>query len=163
MKCFECGAEMISTVERYHYDESGLPNVWLENVEIRRCPNCGEEDVVIPRLDSLHRVLAEGLVRKPKRLTGAEVRFLRKTVGWSGKDLANLMHVDPATLSRWETGKENVGAQSDMLVRLLFVQAEPVRDYRVESLAEVDTSDEAVEVLVTVKHDGKTWTAAPAA
>lgn len=164
MNCFECGAEMVSTVERYRYDESGLPNVWLENVEIHRCPECGEVEVVIPGLDTLHRVIAERLARKPTRLTGAEIRFIRKTVGWSAKDLARFMHIDPATLSRWETGKENAGPQSDMLVRLLFVHHEPVRDYSVENLASIDTSNEPGEEPVALKNDSGTWMAtAPAA
>src|SRR5260370_42646785 len=46
MKC-ECGTEMKSRKENYRYTESGLDNVILLGVEVRRCPSCGLSEVVL--------------------------------------------------------------------------------------------------------------------
>jgi putative zinc finger/helix-turn-helix YgiT family protein len=163
MKCFECSAEMQATREQYHYVESGLPNVWIENVEVRRCPECGDEEVVLPALEGLHRAIAAALVRKPARLTGAEVRFIRKTLGWSGKVFAERMWVDPSTVSRWERSKESVGPQSDLLVRYLFATRNPEHDYHLDDLAEPPDEREPPSMPLNVKHASGTWQAAPAA
>src|SRR3546814_6244956 len=65
----------------YHYTESGLRNVWLANgYKIRNVG--GEEAVAIHDVDELHRTIGRNLARK-SRLTGAELRFLRKEMGLS--------------------------------------------------------------------------------
>ena len=55
--------------------------------------------VVIPHIADLHRVLAHAVVRKSSRLTPAEIRFLRRTLGWSGQDFA-----DRRRAARWPGG-----------------------------------------------------------
>ena len=60
----------------YHYTESGLTNVWLANGYTVRKTKYGE-GVSIQDADGLHRALARVLSNKA-RLTGTEVRFLRK-------------------------------------------------------------------------------------
>ena len=90
-KCKVCSGEMTSSREAYRYNESGLPNVILKDVEVRRCPNCGTQEVPLPRVAELHRAIAMALVHKPARFLGAEVRYLRKYMGWSGVDFASRM------------------------------------------------------------------------
>jgi hypothetical protein len=46
------------------------------------------------------------VIHKPARLSGSEVRYLRKYLGWSGADFAGHVGVDPSTVSNWETDKE---------------------------------------------------------
>jgi len=60
----------------YRYTESGLTNVWLANGYTVRKTKYGD-GVSIHDMDGLHRALARALSNKP-RLTGTEVRFLRK-------------------------------------------------------------------------------------
>src|SRR5687767_12141989 len=88
MKCPVCRSELKSRRESHRYTESGLPNVTLADVEVRHCAKCGEHLVSIPRIEELHRVLALELIRQKSRLTGDEVRFLRKYLGWSAIDFA---------------------------------------------------------------------------
>ena len=82
---------MTSSREAYRYTESGLPNVILKDVEIRRCRNCGAQEVPVPRVAELHRAIATALVHKSARFLGAEVRYVRKYMGWSGVDFASRM------------------------------------------------------------------------
>lgn len=136
-KCPDCGAAMKITHRDHEYAECGLPGIVLLGLEFRTCAQCGEEERVMPRLEQLHRVIAEAVAEKPARLTGAEVRFLRKHLGWSGEDVANVMGVRQETVSRWETEKEPMGVVSERLLRLMALRLRPVEDYPNERLAEV--------------------------
>ncbi len=141
MKCHECGGELTITRARHHYTASGLPNVYLEGVETRTCPDCGTSEVAIPRVALLHRVIALDVANSTARLTGAEIRFLRKYLGWSGRDFARIFGVAPETVSRWENDRDPMGAIADRLLRLLAVRNEPVESYPTERLSEVAQTD----------------------
>jgi hypothetical protein len=60
----------------YHYKESGLDNVFLENGFKIHKTKYGK-GVSIENTEELHRVLGTWLIRLPKPLIGAELRFLR--------------------------------------------------------------------------------------
>jgi YgiT-type zinc finger domain-containing protein len=116
-RCSDCGSS--ARVERvaYRFRESGLDNVVLKGIEVIKCPECGNEEPIIPNLDGLLRVLALAIVTSKVPLTGAEVRYLRKYVGMSGEQFARILHTDKSTLSKWETGHANIGSKSDLLIR----------------------------------------------
>jgi putative zinc finger/helix-turn-helix YgiT family protein len=138
-KCRTCGeAEMATKVETYRYRESGLPNVALVGVEVRRCPACGHHELVLPRIAELHRAIAHALIRKRARLSGTEIRFLRKYLGWSGVDFARHVGVDPSTVSTWENDKDPIGGPSDRLLRLMVAHGAPVEDYPLEELTKIE-------------------------
>ena len=155
-KCRTCGnAEMISGVETYLYTESGLPNVVLAGVEVRRCPLCGHHELVLPRVAELHRTLAHAVLHKRSRLSGPEVRFLRKYLGWSGADFARPIGVDPSTVSNWENDKDPIGSTSDRLLRLMVAHGAPVEDYSLEDLTKIeDERTPPIEVRVSPKARG---------
>lgn len=123
--------------ENTRYDACGLPNVTLQDVEVRRCPACGETEIAIPSLESLHRSLALALIRKPSRLVAAEIRFLRKHLGWSGADFAARMGSAPETVSRWETGATPMGPAADRLLRVMVATTSPRADYSLDALATI--------------------------
>jgi putative zinc finger/helix-turn-helix YgiT family protein len=121
-KCYECGKLMKEKTITYHYAESGLPNIYLEGVTNFECGTCGVSYVDIPEPVQLHIVLAIAISNKPIRLTGPEIRFLRKEVGMSGKAFSEFIGVDPVTLSRWENdrGDANKEESNDRLIRIAF-------------------------------------------
>ena len=137
MKCIQCGGKLATKRENYRYAACGLPNVTLVGVEVRRCAKCGDHEVVIPRIEELHRVLAAAVVRQTSRLTKDEIRFLRKCLGYSGVDFARVVGVSPETISRWENGRERMGSSAEKLVRMLVVHTQPTRHYSIESLAKI--------------------------
>jgi putative zinc finger/helix-turn-helix YgiT family protein len=138
-KCRTCGkAELTSNVETYLYVESGLPNVTLVGVEIRRCPACGDHQLVLPRVTELHRTIAHTVITKRARLSGAEVRFLRKYMGWSGVEFSKRIGADPSTVSNWETDKDPIGMASDRLLRLMVAYGSPVEDYPLDELTKIE-------------------------
>lgn len=138
MKCLECGTPMKSRKEDYRYDECGLTHVTLVGVEVTRCPSCDNYEVSIPHIEELHRLLAKVLIDKSTRFTGEEVRFLRKSLGWSGSDFAKHMGVAEETVSRWENDAAPIGPQADRLLRFLVAQGRLTTSYPTERLKEID-------------------------
>jgi len=137
MKCIECGNVMVSRRENRRYTAGGLPQVVLLGVEVRRCAECGAEEMAIPRIEQLHRVIAQALLHKPARLAGPEVRFLRKYLGLSTTDFASRMGTARETVSRWERAILPIGPQADRLLRLLVARTAPVKDYSSEDLSRI--------------------------
>jgi len=156
MKCMECGAEVTSARETFNYKASGLP-VTLLNVEVRRCKECGEFEVVIPYIEELHTAIAHAVVVKKARLTPAEIRFLRTHLGWSGTDFAKRMGVAAATVSRWENDKEPIGPQADRLLRLMVLTKEPVASYTLDELVDLDAKAKPAAIKLIPSKAG--WTA----
>lgn len=146
---------MTAKRENYRYLASGLPNVTLVGVTVRRCAKCGEHEVVIPQIEELHRVLAVAVARRPSRLTKDEIRFLRKYLGYSGVDFAKLISVKPETVSRWENGRERIGPSTEKLIRMLVLRTQPVRDYPIDFLAAI--SDAAPPKQLGVRPKGNRW------
>jgi putative zinc finger/helix-turn-helix YgiT family protein len=161
MKCPACSAPMVSVRENYSYTASGLPQVTLVGVEVRRCKACGEHEVVIPRIEELHRVIALAVIGKRSRLMAAETRFLRKHLGWSGADFARHMGVTPESVSRWENDREKMGPVADRLLRMMVANKAPVSEYPIAALAELEDEPSPTRVRAEPAKGG--WRVAPAA
>lgn len=115
--CGDCGEGCSSSIkEEYRYVESGLDNVFLEDVEVEAC-GCGEA-VLLRALPTLHRVIAMCFSYKPARLRGREIRFIRSVLGMNSSSYATTVGVRPETLSRIENGREEVSAARDKLIRM---------------------------------------------
>lgn len=120
--CERCGArtrERKATRARpYQYRLSGLENLYLVGIQVRMCPKCGAEVPIIPKLGELHESIARAFLEKSSRLTGGELRFLRKNAGIAAAEFAALVGVDPTHLSRFENGHtEKLGSSTDKLAR----------------------------------------------
>ena len=82
------------------------------------CDNCGDVGLTIPDLPGLIAAAAVARVRMPWKLNAKEVRFLRKALGLSAKELADKLEVTPETVSRWENGKAPIGPSNEKLLRM---------------------------------------------
>lgn len=162
MKCDICGAQMKSGRENYRYTACGLDTVTLMNVEVRRCPECGEYEVDIPRIEELHRLIAQEVASKKARLTPQEVRALRKYLGFSGVDFAATLDVTPETVSRWETGKKQMSPVAERALRLMIFVRDPIAEYPLEKLAEV-AQGEALPLRMRLRDSRAHWKAEEAA
>jgi putative zinc finger/helix-turn-helix YgiT family protein len=154
MTCIQCGGKLTMKRENYRYIASGLSNVTLLGVKVRRCAKCGDHEVVIPHIEELHRVLAAAVVREKSRLSKDGIRFLRKYLGYSGVDFAKVVGVSAETISRWENGKEKMGSSAEKLVRMLVVHTQPTRHYPIESLAAITEGRKPKPLGVRPKGNG---------
>jgi hypothetical protein len=73
-----------------HYTASGLDYVYLLNgFTVENDPDYGRM-VTIDDENDLHRSIGLYVITRPRTLTGAEFRFLRKQMGFKQKDLENM-------------------------------------------------------------------------
>ena len=133
--CPGCGNNRRAARKQYRFDESGVPNVSLCGIDVIECPNCGDSPI-IPNLNGLMRTLTLAIVQKPARLSGQEIRYLRKRVNKTGLEFSKLLHVDNSTLSKWENNDDPVGDQSDRLIRLLTMALDPELSKKLKEAAE---------------------------
>lgn len=162
MKCVQCGGSSVTSArENYAYTRCGLPSITLLNVEVRRCKDCGDVMVAVPRVLELHALIARAVILKRSRLTPAEIRYLRTHLGWSGTDFAKHVGVKPETVSRWENGHEKMSSQADRLLRLMIVTQAPVADYSLDKLVGVDAAPKPTKVKLGAHKAG--WQLAAAA
>ena len=143
--------------EIHLYDHDGI-KVTLVNVPIHRCPECGDFEVEIQRIEEMTRVLVDTLIRKASRLASAEIRFLRKSLGWSSADFARHIGVDQATVSRWETGKQNMGSVAERFFRFLVSVSTPIEDYTLNDLDVLSANSMDDAPPLRFKNSSSGWT-----
>ena len=156
MKCLECGSLMKVRKEDYRFSECGLRYVTLIGLEVGRCTRCDYSEASIPRIEALHRLIARALIEKTTRLTGEEVRFLRKLLDWSGSEFAKHIGVAEETVSRWENDAIPIGPQADRLLRLMVAQGSLTTCYPTEKLARINPKKATVTKL-GVGSRGRRW------
>lgn len=136
--CLNCGnKDVVVARGEYTFLESGLSNVILLNVEISTCKNCGEKVVSIPNPNQLLEVIGEQIILEPTRLSGQEIRFLRKNIYLKTQEFAQMLGVHRGTISRWENGHSKPTASEDRLIRMVYAQYGKVSDEVMESLKEM--------------------------
>lgn len=158
--CAECGAAMTVSFETKLY-RCPAPVV-LKGIEVRRCPSCGEEDVVYPRPALLQKKIAETLAAASERLGPGELRFLRRYLGLTATELAQTFGVAPETVSRWEsaTNPQRMGTTAEKLLRVMVSRAVPAQLVRAAA-----SKDEVLVPRLELRFDEDTgvWLAPAAA
>ena len=157
--CIECGKGRLSeNRENYRYMESGLPNVLLMDILVRRCPECGAEYVSIPAIEDLHRTIAMILVDKSGRLSPNEIKYMRKSLGWSGSDFARKFHVSPSQVSRWESesSSQPMGKANELLLRAAVAYGQKIENY-MDHAETLELTKDAAPLKFALSHEGGEW------
>lgn len=123
MKCENCGGKATVSRKNYRFDQLGIP-VELQRIEVIECRECGSEPV-IPHMNELMDTLALAVLSSPCKLTGEEVRFLRKYVNKSAREFAQFLHIEHTHLSKIENDQRKIGATLDKLVRFTVIGLQP--------------------------------------
>lgn len=143
----------------YHYTESGLQNVWLENgYQVHKTPY--GSGVSIEDIDGLHRLIGRMIARRP-RLTGAELRFLRKELELSQRSLAELLGTSEQNVSLWER-HGHIPKWGARLVKLLYIETLDGNVHvkrMIEQLNEQDDNKQSDELRFKTNRQGH-WKAA---
>lgn len=103
----------------YRWDDMGLKNIWLANGYRFHDTPYGK-GVSFEDVDGLTRAVCLALARKPGKLTGAELRYLRQVgLGMSQPSLGKVLGVDAQSVARWEkSGK--LPKWANRMVRLVY-------------------------------------------
>jgi len=141
--CSNCGAMASVVRSNYHFTEMGLP-VELMRINVVKCSECGNEDPIIPNLDDLMHTLALMVICDPCKLSGPEVRFLRKYSGKSAEEFSRLLHVDHTHLSKVENGRTEIVRRLDKLVRFVVLTMSSELN---------DKADQLIELLPTISDE----------
>lgn len=115
--------------------------VTVPQLEILECTNCGHQ--IVP--DESFDQLVDELRRQAGLLTPLQIREHRKQLNLTQEELANLLGIAVATLSRWETGGQiQQRVMNDFL--LVFFNVVQARRYLSEmrNVAEVASRELAV-------------------
>jgi transcriptional regulator with XRE-family HTH domain len=149
---------MTHVLDRYEENLTGLPYpvVLLNAAEEITHPKTGEVlGVAVPDAEELAAAVALALCFMPIRLCGAEVRFIRRVMGMTGQELASAVEMDPATLSRWEHGKQDVGGWADKAVRMAAVlrlqDRAPASSLRPEDIVSLHFEPRAADTHPTIE------------
>ncbi|MBV0932375.1 helix-turn-helix domain-containing protein [Marinobacterium weihaiense] len=124
----------------YHYTSCGLPNIYLKN-GFKEYETPYGKGVAIEDVPGLHKAIAMAIIESPSKLTGKEIKFLRKELNLSQKRLGLLLGVEDQTVARWE--KEGPTSMADRFVRVVAMGHYEDDDVKVliEKLAELDRKD----------------------
>ena len=125
--CAICGGRNIQRKERrgYTYRESGLTNVVLMNgVYETTCRDCTEKTISVSQEWQLLQVVALALLKKPAKLSGAEMRFLRGACELTQAELAKRLRVRRETIAEREA-KNSPGLKpgEELMLRVMLLNA----------------------------------------
>jgi transcriptional regulator with XRE-family HTH domain len=142
IRCHDCEGTMIGQKGVHRYTECGLTTVILTDIMVYRCTHCSQVMPEIPAAGVLHRVIALRLISKKSRLTGEEIRFLRKLCGYSVNEFAEILGSSRNVVFRYE--REGCGDSVNRAIKLLAMsklarelagESEPIlRNLTVEQL-----------------------------
>jgi putative zinc finger/helix-turn-helix YgiT family protein len=91
-------------------------SVSVRDLEAPRCEKCGE--IVLD--GAANRQISSAFREQLGLLTPEQIRGNREALGLTQRQLANLLSIAEATLSRWETGGQIQQRSLDKLLRLFF-------------------------------------------
>lgn len=158
MECVECGHKPVNVRrENHRYTRCGLDYVTLVNIEVRHCPACGQNEYAIPAIEQLHQLIANVIATKEARLMPAELRFLRKYLGYSSAEFAKAVGVAASTISRWERmdDPQQMEVGFERLIRLMVMHEKPLASYSRTKVADIATKDAApAKLRVTSNRNG---------
>lgn len=134
----------------YHYTDSGLDNIYLENGYSEH-PTPYGAGISIQNTEGLHKAIGKWLVELPKPLNGAELRFLRLELDLSQNHLSEIIGSTEQSVRRWEKARGRaIPGPADRMLRVLYSEFAfgdgSVRRI-VNRLAELDQVDHVVARL----------------
>jgi DNA-binding transcriptional regulator YiaG len=83
----------------------------------------GEKVPVVPDIQGLEAAVAVARVTVPDKLSGREIRFLRKAMCKKAAELARFLDVTPETFSRWENDREVMSTNAERVFRLRILNS----------------------------------------
>jgi len=120
--CEKCGGEgRMQLIPRYQARKELMGGMSIELVDVVHaliCEKCGTVlRTDIPDMPGLIAAVSVGRSKEPLKLNGQEIRFLRKAIGLTARELARDLDVSEETVSRWENGHLAIGNPIERILR----------------------------------------------
>ncbi len=117
-------AERRQTLEEHDVTDLIGLRVVVANTAQEITDEDGDVCYEIPDLEALSAAAAVARCLGPVRLSGDELRAIRKIAGWTAADLAGKMgeKTSPETISRWENEKQPMGGYAEKVFRLVICE-----------------------------------------
>lgn len=142
----------------YHYNECGLPNIFLVNGYRQEETDYGPA-VTIDDIEGLHRTIGEALAQRADSLTGREFRFLRHELDLSQRVVAKMCDVEEQTVSLWERNADKlVPGAAAQLVKMLYLESIYGKVSVKENLCRLSTLDKQFhELRLELERSDEIW------
>jgi len=122
MTVVQHGAESVTrVVDRFEAEDLGAPFKVFLNHSVTVTFDETTGDVIsykIPDLDGLLRSIVITRILHHRKLSGADIKFVRKVLGLKQKELASKIEITAEHLSRCETGPLVMSPSSEKLLRI---------------------------------------------
>lgn len=105
-KCVECTGDLV-TKGYTHTEKVGIWTVTDCATMVPQCVDCGAPCLNLDKLEE-YQLFAAKTVLCENKLEGAVVRYARKALGLTQKELGLLLDYGHETISKWENEKESV-------------------------------------------------------
>jgi len=143
----------------YHYDDCGLPNIYLKNgFTITNHEEYGE-CYSIHNLEGLHKTIGLNIITHSTPLmSGTEFRYLRIELDLSQKALGDLLGTTDQTIANYEKGEPQPIA--DKFLRILYKESIGGNIKIMESLERLNQIDRKImeyEQLVELEEGENGW------
>ena len=139
----------------YEFKDAGLKDVWLANGYVIKKTPYGEA-ATIEDVPGLTRVICATLVKKPGRLTGAELRYLRLHLRLSQKSLAKLFGNTEQAVALWEKNGR-VPLWADKLLRLLWSEKKDGNETIKRVMDRLNVIERLVSSRIVVSETKRGW------
>jgi DNA-binding transcriptional regulator YiaG len=119
MKCNKCRKVTSHPAKiRHEVDVNGAR--FVGTLSGFRCASCKETEIPLDELAKLEHAVARYLAEHGP-VSGATMRYMRKSIPMSASQLADMLRVARETVSRWETGDREVDRAAWFFVRNLLL------------------------------------------
>ncbi|MBN8508070.1 MAG: helix-turn-helix domain-containing protein [Burkholderiales bacterium] len=139
------------------FDDGGLRNVWLQNGYETRKTTYGKA-VVFHDLEGLVQAVCSALVRKAGRLTGAEFRYLRASLGLSQASLGKLLGVTDQSVAGWEK-RGRIPLLADKHLRLLWTEKHDGNEPIVRAMTRLNVIERLLNQKIVARESRRGWVA----
>lgn len=126
----------VTKKKTFLYEAFGFP-IKLINVPMKKVVGEWVIDVDFPTLEKMALRL---IIHKRAPLTGAELRFIRKYLGFTTAEFGKLLGVTHVAIVKWESNKTRPPIPADIYVRLYVIDQLNVKDKEFRTLFEETTS-----------------------
>jgi len=117
-------------VHRYLFDTLGAPFAvtLVDSVTVSIDPATGKEMVQVPDLCGLVKAVVRSRVAMTQKLSGEELKFIRKALGLKAKSIADFLEIAPEHLSRCEAGTKVLSGAVEKLFRVYAYVASTMKE-----------------------------------